>query len=118
MTKTAFGKMCAFAFMGLAAVTIIGCNKFTVQRFDTMIYKGQTQLEVEKVLGEPWQKTPDMWYYRNNDNLDSAKIKFDANGRVIDKQWDGRDVHPDAKPGAMGNSPAPVVIESSEMVTP
>ncbi|HNX26931.1 MAG TPA: hypothetical protein PKK48_05940, partial [Phycisphaerae bacterium] len=76
------------------------------------------QPEVEKVLGEPWMKTADMWYYRNNDNLDSAKIKFDGAGRVIDKQWDGRDVHPDAKPGAMNDSPSAVKVETKEMVTP
>jgi hypothetical protein len=118
MTKSVLGKACVLTFVGLAAFMIGGCNKFTMQRFDTMVYNGQTQLEVEKVLGEPWQKTPDMWYYRNNDNLDSAKIKFDSNGRVMDKQWDGRDVHPDAKPGAMDHSPAAVEVETTEIVTP
>jgi hypothetical protein len=104
--------------MGIVALSAIGCNKFTMKRFDTMVYKGQTQMEVEKVLGEPWQKTSDMWYYRNKDNLDSAKVKFDAQGRVIDKQWDGRDPHPDSKPGAMDNSPAAVEVETEELVTP
>lgn len=118
MTKNVLSRMCVFSFIGLAAFAVTGCNKFTVQRFDTMIYNGQTQMEVEKVLGEPWMKTSDMWYYQDKDKLNSAKIKFDANGRVIDKQWDGRDVHPDAKPGAMDKSPAAVEVHTEEMVTP
>lgn len=106
--------LCALVAM---VFVVAGCKKFTMERFDTMVYKGQSKMEVKKVIGEPWQETDDMWYYRDKDTLDSAKVKFNSSGHVIDKQWDGRDKHPDAKPGAMDiNEPGTVIIETTEVV--
>lgn len=86
---------------------LAGCEeKFTQQRFDTMIREGQTKREVEKCLGEPkLLKAEETWKYRRWDKEAGghygATIRFDENGRVLDKAWwdaKGRiDDHPDSK---------------------
>ena len=78
----------------------IGCEKkkFTQERFDVMIINGQTKMEVEKILGEPDAKWTDMWRWVDDEK--SGAVKFDKNGRVIDKAWsdfDRQDAHPDTK---------------------
>jgi hypothetical protein len=94
-----------------SATMFVGCEKFTMKRFDSMIFAGQSKWEVEKILGEPWMKSDNMWHYRNKKTLDSATVKFNDSGSVIDKQWDGRDKHPDSKPGAMT-----VEVQTEEML--
>jgi hypothetical protein len=74
---------------GLAAGMMTGCEKkFTEKRFDTMIIKGQSQMEVEKILGEPTGKmTNNAWKWVDFDEGYSGKVLFDKSGKVIGKKF-------------------------------
>ena len=76
-----------------------GCTKFTKERY-SMIRNGQSQLEVEKILGPPTQKFSNTWSYLHDQPFYKAVFAFDKDGKVIDKTWyDAKEfgTHPDAK---------------------
>ena len=55
---------------------------------------------MERTLGKPAAKFSDSWSYWHEDPFYKAIIKFDANGKVIDKAWyDSKEMgtHPDTK---------------------
>ncbi len=84
---------------GMVLAVCTGCQKFTKQRYE-MVYLGMPQQEVEMSLGEPAAKFSDSWSYLHEDPFYKAVIKFDADGKVIDKAWyDEHEMgtHPDAK---------------------
>jgi hypothetical protein len=83
----------------LATIFCGGCNEqFTKQRYET-IYIGQSQMEVEKILGNPEARFSDSWTYLHEEPFYKAVIQF-RDGRVSDKAWyDEKEmgVHPDTK---------------------
>ena len=74
------------AFVVVAALAA-GCEKFTQRRFDTMVMKGQSQREVEQILGPPDAKWTRKWRWVNFEKHFSGTVLFDADGRVIGKAW-------------------------------
>jgi len=81
-----------------AAFLCTGCQeKFTRQRYETIV-NNMSELEVEKMLGEPEAKFSDSWSYIRRDPgfRYKAVIKF-KDGVVVDKAWYG--------PGEMGDHP-------------
>jgi hypothetical protein len=73
-----------------ALIGLGGCaeNKLTRQNFD-MIREGQsTKMEVEMTLGEEYAvRGANEWEYEDWDRSISAKIEFDENGVVANKEW-------------------------------
>ena len=86
--------------VALASVVFMtGCEKFTKIRYDS-IQNGQSKDSVQATLGETPYKFSDTWSYVHDDPFYKAVIKFDADGRVIDKAWyDSKEMgtHPDSK---------------------
>ena len=78
---------------GLAAGMMAGCEKkkFTEKRFDTMIVKGQSKMEVEKILGPPQAKWTTSWKWFDADEGYSGKVLFDKSGRVCGKKFTSMD---------------------------
>ena len=73
---------------GLVAGMMAGCEKkFTEKRFDTMIVNGQSQMEVEKILGKPDAKWETSWKWVDFDEGYSGKVLFDESGSVIGKKF-------------------------------
>ncbi len=73
----------------LAAGILTGCEKkFTEKRFDTMVFNGQSKMEVEKVLGKPdaeWSNN--VWRWVDFDEGYSGKVLFDKSDSVIGKKF-------------------------------
>lgn len=83
---------------------LAGCaaEKFTHERF-SMIQQGvDDRDDVRQILGKPRFDAGDEWYYEADDHGIMARVYFDAQGVVRDKEWidagagtwEGR--HPDA----------------------
>jgi hypothetical protein len=78
--------------LGLAAVVLVGAagcekKKFTMQRFDTMVHKGQSKMEVEKILGAPDARWDEVWKWVDWDEGYSGKVVFNESGTVIGKSF-------------------------------
>lgn len=101
------------ASMGLIAVVIamgVGCEqKLTYQRFE-LVHMGQTQLGVEKTLGDPLVKMSDQWTWNDSERSITAHVWYDQEAKVIAKQWF------DPKRGMVGNPPGGSAGESGEVI--
>lgn len=75
------------AVVGLVAMTGCEKKKFTMQRFDTMVHKGQSKMEVEIILGEPDARWEDVWKWVDWDEGYSGKVVFDSSGTVVGKSF-------------------------------
>lgn len=84
MKRTIFLLIAAVMVAGLGA----GCEeKFTQRRFDTMVMNGQSEMEIEKILGQPDARWTRKWKWINLDKDFSAVVLFNENGQVIGKAW-------------------------------
>jgi len=103
--------MLASVGLVLAAVMLtVGCEqKLTYQRFE-LIHMGQTQLGVEKTLGDPLVKMPDQWTWNDSDRSITAHVWYDKEGKVIAKQWF------DPKHGMVGSPPGGDAVEGGKVI--
>ncbi len=100
------------ASLALFSVVLIslGCEqKLTYQRWD-LVHMGQTQLGVEKTLGDPMVKMTDQWTWTDSDRSITAHVWYDQAGKVIAKQWF------DPKRGMVGNPPGGSAAEGGEVI--
>jgi hypothetical protein len=114
------------AFVAVAALAA-GCEKFTKKRFDTMVMKGQSQVEVEKILGPPDAKWTRKWRWVNFDKHFSGTVLFDTNGFVVGKAWsdsERQDIDPETQwrkgdwpTDGQGQCPQPVAPGNSSTTT-
>jgi len=74
--------------MALACGLAIGGCEFTRQGFQT-VSLGQTQADVEKLLGPPTYRTDSEWVYTRGDPRDLTKVtvRFDSEKKVVGKSW-------------------------------
>jgi hypothetical protein len=87
----------------------LGCEqKLTYQRWE-MVHQGQTQLGVEKTLGDPLVKMPDQWTWNDSDRSVTAHVWYDREGKVVAKQWF------DPKHGMVGAPPGGNVTEGGNV---
>ncbi len=73
--------------LATALFALVGCaEKFTHERFQT-IRQGDESAHVERTLGAPETRMEGVWFYRNWKTDQSARIMFDGEGRVVNKEW-------------------------------
>jgi hypothetical protein len=72
----------------LAAAALAGCaSKFNHQNF-SMIRDGvDRKQDVRELIGDPDQDLGDQWVYKNLDRNCTAIVFFQADGRVVGKEW-------------------------------
>lgn len=101
------------ASMGVIAAALmagVGCKQLlTYERFQT-IHEGQTQLAVEKTLGEPLVKMSDQWTWNDVDRSITAHVWYNAEAKVIAKQWF------DPKRGMVGDPPGGQAGQGGEVI--
>ena len=81
------GRMLWVAVAVAGGLALGGCE-FTRQGFQT-VSLGQTQADVQKLLGPPTYRTDTEWVYTRSDPRDLTKVtvRFDAEKKVVGKAW-------------------------------
>jgi hypothetical protein len=92
---------------GLLAVGLLGCTKFTRDRFEMIKPDVDTQADVVEILGEPEFKQADQWYYEDDDSEYAARIFYYFDTEIVRAKewidltagtWEGQDPDADAEP--------------------
>ena len=75
--------------VGLLGVFVLaGCNdKVTRDRYNIITQNVDAKMDVERILGEPDVRTPEMWMYNREGRGITVKIEFDTNDTVVHKLW-------------------------------
>ena len=75
--------------VGLVAAVLlvsVGCTKLTFENWQ-LIREGQSKIVVQKTLGEPTIMLKDNWVWNDPDRAITANVWYNAEGKVIAKQW-------------------------------
>jgi hypothetical protein len=82
-------KRCALCLVLASCLVALasGC-KLTRQGYEA-VGLGQTQAQVQKVLGAPRYRFDNQWVYTADDARDLTKVEvvFDESGKVVGKSW-------------------------------
>lgn len=86
-----FRRKNALLMLGFAALFVSACqtapDKFVHQNFSMILPQHSTQADVIALIGEPSHKVGDLWMYERPGKHLFAKIEFDENGNVVEKDW-------------------------------
>jgi hypothetical protein len=94
----------------VAVMVAVGCEKkLTYQRWE-LVHMGQTQLGVQKTLGEPLVKMSDQWTWNDSERSITAHVWYDTEGKTIAKQWF------DPKRGMVGSPPGGEATQGGEVI--
>ncbi len=103
----------ALVSVGLVVAVVAlnaGCEqKLTYQRFE-LVHMGESQLGVEKTLGEPLVKMADQWTWNDSDRSITAHVWYDKEGKAMAKQWF------DPKHGMVGSPPGGDAVEGGKVI--
>lgn len=88
-------------------VVLSGCaRQFTHERFQMITVGTDDREDVRQILGGPTADLQDQWVYDDSKRHYTARIHFDAAGRVSGKEWidskagvwEGQNPHADPEP--------------------
>ena len=81
----------ALLILGFAALFLSACkstpDKFVHRNFSLIRQQHSTQADVIALIGEPSHQLGDLWMYERPEKHLFAKIEFDENGQVVEKEW-------------------------------
>jgi len=84
MNRTVTARLALLA--GLLLLT--GCaSKFNRQNFEMIRIGADDREDVRHMLGRPNADFGDVWMYDDTDGYKTAQVFFDADGRVLNKEW-------------------------------
>ena len=77
--------------LGFATLFLGACqsapDKFVHRNFSLIRAQHSTQGDVIALIGEPSHQLGDLWMYERPEKHLFAKIEFDENGNVVEKDW-------------------------------
>ena len=86
-----FPRTHALLLLGVAALFLGACqstpDKFVHRNFSLIRPQHSTQVDVIALIGEPSHQLGDLWMYERPEKHLFAKIEFDENGNVVEKDW-------------------------------
>jgi hypothetical protein len=81
----------AFWACGVVALWVGACqsppDRLVYENFRQIRPQLSTEADVVSLLGEPSHRLGELWMYERPEKHLFAKIEFDADGRVVDKDW-------------------------------
>ena len=103
ISKTIRCLLLAAIALNAAACTMSLFRKFDRQRYETL-YHGQPYYAVEDTLGKPTEIDERQWIYTHESPFYRAVITYDADGKLVNKEWFLTDDEPEVNPA--GETPA------------